>query len=610
MKNIILIFSLVILLSLPASAVDRDTRFDLTELGIGVRSIGMGSAYTVLNSPAEAVFSNPATLAKADNIQVHSAMFNLAEDFSYKMFSIAVPWTHFNWGIGIISNLTDGFLETTYDDRVRAVGTGDTFSAGDTAISAGIAKTISFMNTPFQLGANLKYYLQSMYQDQRGSFGADAGLCTTLLESNNYRLETGVSVKNFWQPVFQADPYFRDQETMSSELAFGTALYLNSPKALMLLDIQNGQLKTGIEIPLDNINLRAGSNMGMLSLGIGLKLDSITDFNGRLQQFEFNYAYQQFPEPLDQTMTHYFGLSYLGPSPAPVDVKKFLPPPPPKPEKPRLIDNSLTIDQPKDKMRTDHDFVWVKGEAGNDIKLVFINRKEMYLSRPDKSFKGAIPLEKFGKNLISCEALDKNSELIKVTIRVFHKASFVDIDVIDNQAEAIHHMAELGFFSGYKDRSFHPEKPLNRAELASLLVKIKNLKLTHPTEPVFKDVPPDFWAAAYIEAVEREGIMETYSDGTFRPFDPIPHSEAVIVISKFDDLVPPGRVLIRSFNDLPLQHRTARWAEIAKKVGILKGLILLKPDEPLTRGEAALWLYRTEEVKKHLRNLYNWDVGF
>ncbi|MFH1428790.1 MAG: S-layer homology domain-containing protein [Candidatus Margulisiibacteriota bacterium] len=607
MKNSFIIIVLILLLSIPSAAVNRDPRFDITELGIGVRSIGMGSAYTALNSPAEAVFGNPATLIMADNIQLHSAMFNLAEDFSYKMFSIAVPGQYFNWGIGVISNLTDGFLATTRDDRVRG---GDTFSAGDTAISAGIAKNISLLNMTFQLGANLKYYLQTMYQDQRGAFGGDAGVCTTLFNSDNYRLESGLSVKNIWQPVFQTTEGFGDREIMSSEQAFGAALYLNNPEAIILVDIQNGQLKTGIEIPLDNINLRAGSNMGMLSVGIGLLLDSITDFNGRLQQFEFNYAYQQFAEPLDQTMTHYFGLSYLGPSPEPVDVKKFLPPPPPPPKKPVLIDDSLSIEQPKDKMRTDLDFVWVKGNAGDDIKQVFINRKEMYLSLPDKSFKGAIPLEKFGKNMISCEALDNNGNLLKETRRVFHKASFVDVDPIDKQAEAIYRMAELGFFSGYKDRSFHPEKPLNRAELATLLAKIKNLKLTHPTEPVQDDVPPNFWAAAYIEAVVREDIMEAFPDNTFRSFDPIPHSEAVIIISKFDDLVPPSQILIRSFNDLPLQHRSARWAEIAKKVGILKDVVLLKPDEPLTRGEAALWLYRTEEAKKHLRDLYNWEIGF
>jgi len=594
---------LIIILCFNAFAVNRDSRFDITDIGIGVRSFGLGQTFAASDSRAEGVFTNPAVLVHLSGFQLHSAVFNLTNEFNYKLMSVAFPLTGLNVGLGVVSNLSDGFTETAYlDGRVRETGS---FSAGDTALALGTGMAVSLWGTDLRLGGVIKYYLQSMDQDQRTAWGADIGLQIPVVHTPDFRWESGVVVKNIWQPVFPDDNYFLDKESISSQVSMGTAFYLKDPNLLVAVDLYTDELRIGLEYFLSpDVSLRAGSAGGDLSAGIGLKLR-------QSYMLEFHYAYHQFQtNPLDQNPTHLVGFTYLGGVSQPVEVREFAPPPQSPPPRQSPLDRSLTLDFPKDRMITALDFVWVKGQAGADIRRVFVNGKKAYLKTTNRRFKVAIPLEKFGKNMLTIEALDRKNQRITLTKRVFRKASFVDVRGAGEQIDAILRLAECGFFSGYKDNTFHPEKPLSRAELAALLVKVKELPLSHPFGFVFADIPPEYWAAPYVAAITKARIMTPFPDKRFRPREPVPHGDAVMIVAAFDDLRPPPRVLLRSFNDLPVLHPAAPSAEIAKKVGILKGIRLLKPNKPLTRGEAALWLYRTEEVKKHLSDLNNWEKGF
>ncbi|AAM25725.1 putative DNA-binding antitoxin AbrB/MazE fold protein [Caldanaerobacter subterraneus subsp. tengcongensis MB4] len=94
-----------------------------------------------------------------------------------------------------------------------------------------------------------------------------------------------------------------------------------------------------------------------------------------------------------------------------------------------------------------------------------------------------------------------------------------------------------GIFAGYEDGSFKPEKPVTRAEFASLINKIflKEKKVLE-REVYFKDVPKNAWYyKAVVNVVDNE-IMKGYEDNTFRPQKPVTWEEAVDVIKKFFDL--------------------------------------------------------------------------
>ncbi len=46
-------------------------------------------------------------------------------------------------------------------------------------------------------------------------------------------------------------------------------------------------------------------------------------------------------------------------------------------------------------------------------------------------------------------------------------------------------------------------------------------------EPVFSDVPAEYWASGYIKAAHDAGIINGYEDGLFRPDNEVTYAEAL-----------------------------------------------------------------------------------
>ena len=104
-------------------------------------------------------------------------------------------------------------------------------------------------------------------------------------------------------------------------------------------------------------------------------------------------------------------------------------------------------------------------------------------------------------------------------------------DVTDDHwaYNAIGFCQESGYMIGYPQGDFMPEATVTRAELATALVRIKNLELT-PEHP-FTDIG-DHWAEQYVGASFKNGIILGYPDGTFRPDNPVTRAEAVTMICR------------------------------------------------------------------------------
>ncbi|MGI8586745.1 MAG: S-layer homology domain-containing protein [Chloroflexia bacterium] len=74
-----------------------------------------------------------------------------------------------------------------------------------------------------------------------------------------------------------------------------------------------------------------------------------------------------------------------------------------------------------------------------------------------------------------------------------------------------------GAISGYSDATFRPFNPVTRAQISKMISIAKNWAQITPNPPSFSDIPADFWATGYVEAVYAQGVVSGYSDGTFRP---------------------------------------------------------------------------------------------
>jgi hypothetical protein len=88
------------------------------------------------------------------------------------------------------------------------------------------------------------------------------------------------------------------------------------------------------------------------------------------------------------------------------------------------------------------------------------------------------------------------------------------------------------FFFGYPDGQFHPHAMITRAEVATVTAKLMGLSTPSVTVAPFRDVPSSHWAASHIESVAADGYMSGYADGSFHPDTPITRAELASLLLK------------------------------------------------------------------------------
>lgn len=97
----------------------------------------------------------------------------------------------------------------------------------------------------------------------------------------------------------------------------------------------------------------------------------------------------------------------------------------------------------------------------------------------------------------------------------------------------INKLTENNVIAGYPDRTYKPNLPVSRAEMATLAVKGFNLNddVTCAGN-IFKDVPQSHWANKTIAKAVSNGLMTGYPNNTFKPNQPISRAEAFAIMAK------------------------------------------------------------------------------
>ena len=106
---------------------------------------------------------------------------------------------------------------------------------------------------------------------------------------------------------------------------------------------------------------------------------------------------------------------------------------------------------------------------------------------------------------------------------------------------------------------------------------------------IFSDVPSDFWAAKSISAVAKAKLMKGYSDGTFRPNQPMTREE---VASLFNNITDDGEAAFSSshFKDITSDRWSALAIESVARKNIISGYgdETYKPEKFMSRQEFAV----------------------
>ncbi len=118
------------------------------------------------------------------------------------------------------------------------------------------------------------------------------------------------------------------------------------------------------------------------------------------------------------------------------------------------------------------------------------------------------------------------------------KLNFADAaGVPDWAAPYVAIAAEKGLITGYaEDNTFRPDKPISRAEIATMVVRALDLKGQSPKQargPRFNDASsiPD-WAVTFIDRAVAEGLVSGYPDQTFRPGLGATRAEAAALLTR------------------------------------------------------------------------------
>jgi hypothetical protein len=114
---------------------------------------------------------------------------------------------------------------------------------------------------------------------------------------------------------------------------------------------------------------------------------------------------------------------------------------------------------------------------------------------------------------------------------------------------------------------------------------------------IFTDVPLDYWSYPQIRAVEDASIVKGYSDGTYKPTDPVTRDQMAVYISRAlaggDASVPAGPSTA-TFSDVPTDYWAFKYVEYAVTQNVVKGYSdgTYKPTDQVTRDQMSVFIAR------------------
>jgi ELWxxDGT repeat protein len=164
-------------------------------------------------------------------------------------------------------------------------------------------------------------------------------------------------------------------------------------------------------------------------------------------------------------------------------------------------------------------------------------------------------------------------------------------------------LVDAGITGGCGGGNYCPERPVTRAEAAVFLVRAAHGPLFTPPPPFdmgFNDVPPSYWAAAWIDQLVADGVTSGCGNFNFCPDRAVTRAELAVLLlrSRFGlDFFPPagtGAV----FGDVPADYWARDWIEHLVALGVTGGCGNgdYCPDRPVTRAEMAVLLARMFEL--------------
>jgi hypothetical protein len=610
---------------------------DPSEIAVGSRPLALGRAYTGMANDVCSLFQNTAGITKIRDWQLTTMYSNLLQEVNYSLLGFGKSLSREALGMAFLKADISGSQLTTRDPVTgRIVPDGDGaigYTSSVWFFSYAVDPEKYFSHPYFKklsLGASLKIFNQALHgvpgHGEVQAAGTDVDL--------------GVQYRPLpWLTVGGAG-YNVLPQAMGGQLVWGSGITESIPASFKLgfgfkllgaegfrqyknQDVflaydyefapsrgnRPGLHHLGMEwLPWQNIALRLGLDQDAVATAMdttGVESNLTAGVGVAFLGVNLDYAYHTFGT-LSDNNSHFFSIS-LG----------VEPPPPPVYVSPETI-VYLQIKEPPKKSITFNPSVEVKGLVllPKDVRTVRINTEEAAINS-DNTFSSVVPLPRYGKEMIKVEGLSGTGRILESqTLKIARLVSFSDVDENHPQRIEVGSLAALDYVAGFPDGTFRPEGEITRAELCTMLMRIKSsfapaqtgeaASIPAPlTALSFNDVPARHWAAAFIAQAVKDGVVKGYPDGTFRPKNNITRGEALSVVVRFAGLEEPFAIDEKPFPDLEMTHWAAKAIFVARKQGYLDYLAgkNFEVNRKITRGEVVKILGRVEQVAKRVKDL-------
>ncbi len=195
------------------------------------------------------------------------------------------------------------------------------------------------------------------------------------------------------------------------------------------------------------------------------------------------------------------------------------------------------------------------------------------------------------------------AQLSAAPFSVFAASNFKDVAADHPYANAIQVLKEKGIVRGYDGVNFGPENQITRAELLKIALEgagIDTAEWADAASP-FPDVTAQNTLRQYVIYAQEKGIVNGYSDGTYRPSQSTSRAEAIKMLLNINK-VGTGAVLSSPYTDLAKNDPLAPYVIAARAQKIIPGKFSSKTlgtGEAIKRGEVAEMMYRLLYLREH-----------
>ena len=178
-------------------------------------------------------------------------------------------------------------------------------------------------------------------------------------------------------------------------------------------------------------------------------------------------------------------------------------------------------------------------------------------------------------------------------------AAYSDLNPLADYYQPVIDLANRNIAIGYPDGTFRPNQAITREDAAKMLALAIDVNIANPKNPGFKDVNVNNPNYRYIAALAEAGIINGFTDKTFKPKEYITRGQMAKIITlgfKFG----MSQKLNNSFRDVSATNFAAYYIQTLVDINVTKGTtsVTFDPFKNVTRAQMATFIWRAEKADR------------